>query len=167
MTAPSQPAKYTAWGKYFSDLIADQPAQEVLDKLKLSQTMVSRWARGSARPADIGHAKQVATQLGGNPEDAERAIRADSITVANKQQAKPAKKVAKKAPARKRIGATGRTKSTPKAPAGTANNVSGDPLELVRTRRSAAERAEKQLDEAVSAARDAGVPWREIASELG
>lgn len=162
MTAASQPARYPAWGTYFAGLIQDQPSQEVLEKLKTTQTMVSRWARGSARPADIGRAKEVAKLFGGSPEDAERAIRADSISVAKHKS--PAKKRTAKKAAKRSSGTRG--KAIPKVHPGTANTVTGNPLARIRRSREAIERAERDLDAAVNAAREAGIPWKEITPEL-
>lgn len=171
MTTATQPARYPAWGTYFAGLIQDLPAQEVLDKLQTTQTMVSRWARGSARPTDIGRAKEVAKLFGGSPEEAERAIRADSIAVAQhgsvpaKRAAakKTAKKAAKKA-AKRSTGTRGR--ATPKSPTGTANTVPAGVLERIRRSRAAIASAERDLDAAVNAARSAGVAWKDIALEL-
>lgn len=162
MTAASQPARYPAWGTYFAGLIQDQPSQEVLEKLKTTQTMVSRWARGSARPADIGRAKEVAKLFGGSPEDAERAIRADSISVAKHKS--PAKKRTAKKAAKRSTGTRGR--ATPKSPTGTANTVPAGVLERIRRSRAAIASAERDLDAAVNAARSAGVAWKDIALEL-
>jgi transcriptional regulator with XRE-family HTH domain len=168
MTAASQPARYPAWGAYFTGLTQELPSQDVLDKLNISQTMVSRWAKGSARPQDIARAKEVATLLGGNPEDAERAIRADTIKTVTPSSSKTAKKArkrtaaktAKKPAARRVAAARARANGAPRS------NVIGNPLDRIRATRNAIQQAERDLDEAVNAARTSGMKWEEIAGAL-
>ena len=159
MTKPIQDARYPAWGAYFTDLSKDLPSQEVLDKLKESQTMVSRWTRGSACP-NIARAKEVATALGGSPEDAEKAIRADTIKTVTSS------KPVKKAPAKKRTTrkAAAAARTTPTRVAQARPGI--DPLERVRASQRAIAAAERELDEAVDAARHSGVPWTKIAGVL-
>lgn len=163
-TAATKPAKYPAWGTYFAGLIAEVDPEEVQKKLGISTTLASRWARGSARPADMKAARKVATALDGDPEAAEKAIRADSITVsaAPKARKRGAKKTSARTP-RATAQAAKNERATPPAP---ARQSVADPLTRVQTARQAFELAERELDHSVTAARNAGLAWPEIAQAL-
>lgn len=182
-TAPksaSGSTPYPAWAKFFKKTVDKVGSQgDVSERLNVSQTQISRWVRGLARPATMDAALDIVAKLGGDVQAAQAAWNAD-VARPRGRAAKAVKKAAGRT-GRKPGPKPGSKRSTAVQPASQpsatppparrvgppSSNVPADVvLEGVAMAQRALKEAEQQLDEAVAAARAAGLSWPAIGEVL-
>lgn len=171
---------YPAWSAYMKTITKNAESQgAVSEKMGVSQTQISRWMRGLARPASVDAAVEVASKMGADVVAAERAFKADGENRGGRRAA--GKKAAAVAPpARKAAKVPAAKAAAPARPVKAAapkidlprpellalpSNLQEGLDELIEAKEACRE-AERALDEAVFRVRAAGVPWPHIAKVL-